>query len=407
LELLLTVGDNPTPGARIMLGNRATVLHLIESLAFGGAEITVSRLVAHLRQGAYHPIVCCFRGGPLQAEIEREGVVVITLNISRRSILLLPLFLMDLARAVIKLLLIVRTKNVHIIHAHLVDSVMLGGIVGKLSGARVVATFPGPNLLPVDRKAGDPRNRLRRFVYHTGAKLVHRFVAVSDEVKHILTELVGVSPEKIAVVHSGVDLRKSDQPMRLESVYANLGLSPGEAIVTCVGRLVPNKGQRFLIQATKEVVRYHPQVKFLLLGAGPAKDALTKLVSDLGVEGYVRFLPDWPDTREVLAITTAFVLPSLVEGISVALLEAMAAGKPVIATAIPGNIDVVIPNETGLLVPAQDASALAQAICALLADPGEARRMGAAGRARARNYFSFANTSRRIEELYDEVMACK
>jgi glycosyltransferase involved in cell wall biosynthesis len=307
----------------------------------------------------------------------------------------------------IKLFLIVRRENVDIIHAHLVDCVILGGIVGKLSGTRVVASFPGPNLLPLDRKAGDPRNHLRRFFYRMGAKLVDRFVAVSDEVKETLAEMVGVGPEKIVVIHSGVDLSEDDRAIPLESFYAKLGLAPDKTIVTCVGRLVPNKGQRFLIEAAKEVIRRHPEVSFLLVGAGPSREALTKLVSELGLDQHVRFLLDCPDTREILAITTAFVLPSLGEGISVALLEAMAAGKPVIATAVPGNIDVVVPGVTGLLVPAQDASALAQAICEMLADPCGARRMGAAGRVRVKNHFSFDNTRRRIEGLYDEVMACK
>jgi glycosyltransferase involved in cell wall biosynthesis len=387
--------------------NRATVLHLIESLAFGGAEVTVARLVAQSRRGAYHPIVCCLTGGPLKTEIERAGVSVISLNINRRSILLLPLFLLDIARAMVKLFLVVRRRNVDIIHAHLVDCVLLGGIVGKVSGARVIANFPGSNILPLARKAGDPRNHLRRFFYRVGAKLVDRFIAVSDEVRETLAKMVGVGRDKIAVIHSGVDLSEPDRPISLESLYANLGLAPDETIVTCVGRLVPNKGQRFLIEATNEVIRRHPEVRLLLVGAGPSREALTKLVSELGLDQHVKFISDCPDTQEILAISTAFVLPSLGEGISVALLEAMAAGKPVIATAVPGNAEVVVPGVSGLLVPAQDASALARAMCELLTDPCAARRMGAAGRARVKERFSFENTRRRIEALYDEVMACR
>ncbi|HEY7557673.1 MAG TPA: glycosyltransferase family 4 protein [Candidatus Binatia bacterium] len=369
--------------------------------------MTVSRLVVHLRRGAYHPIVCCLTGGPLKTEIERAGVSVITLDISRRSILLLPLFLLDVGRALVRLFLIVRRSNVDIIHAHLVDCAMLGGIVGKLSGARVIASFPGPNLLPLARNAGDPRNHLRRFFYWMGAKLVDRFVAVSDEVKEILAEMAGVDREKIAVVHSGVDLSEHHRPGPSESLYASLGLAPDETIITCVGRLVPNKGHRFLIEATNEVARRHPKVRLFLVGAGPSREALAKLVFELGLEQHVHFLSDFPDTQEILAITTVFVLPSFGEGISVALLEAMAAGKPVVATAVPGNADVVVSGITGLLVPAQDASALARAIDELLTDPCRARRMGAAGKARVKDHFSFENTRRRIEALYDEMTACK
>ena len=123
LFLVDLVTDQHSP---LILMNKVTVLHLIESLAFGGAEVTLSLLVTHLRRGAYDPVVCCLTGGPLKSEIERNGVPVITLNITRRSILLLPLFLLDITRAMIKLFLIVRRRNVDIIHAHLVDCVILG-----------------------------------------------------------------------------------------------------------------------------------------------------------------------------------------------------------------------------------------------------------------------------------------
>ena len=129
-------------GTRRVIG-KPTVLHLIERLAIGGAEKLVVRLVVQLQRGNHDPIVCCLVDGPLRREIEAGGVRVRTLGTSRRSISFLPLFLWDIATALIKLMLLVRKEKIHIIHAHLPDCAILGGIVGKLSGARVVATFHG------------------------------------------------------------------------------------------------------------------------------------------------------------------------------------------------------------------------------------------------------------------------
>jgi glycosyltransferase involved in cell wall biosynthesis len=386
---------------------KPTVVHLIESLAVGGAEKFIYNLVTHMRQGKYEPLVCCLSGGPLKADIEDQGIQVITLNISRRSIVLFPLFLKDIVKAVVALILLVYKRRVDIINTYTPDCAILGGIAGKLSGARVVATYQGLKIFPTDRKKGDPRNYLRMIFYRLAGKLADRSIAVSESIKDMLCRSMRVEPNKIVIINNAIDVEQYKKPVYLGTMFAELGLVSADKVLTCVGRLVWNKGHKFLIMAAQEVVRHYPEAKFLLVGDGPKRAELIALVTQLGLEKHVKFLGVRSDIQNILAITNVFILPSFAEGISIALLEAMAAGKSVVATAVPGNSDVVVDKETGLLVPVKDSLALAQAICHLLADPYLARRMGAMGKLRVKNHFTIHKTLSRIEQIYDELMKDK
>jgi glycosyltransferase involved in cell wall biosynthesis len=383
---------------------KRTVLHLIERLAVGGAEKLVARLVVQSARGKYKVIVCCLLDGPLRREIEAGGVRVLALNKSRRSIVFLPLFFWDIAIALIKLIALVRREKIHIIHAHLPDCAILAGIAGKLSGARVVATYHGLGILPSRRNRLDPRNGLRLLFYRLAARLSDRCIAVSEPVSEMLRNVVRADPRRIAVIANGADVAEYEKPVDQRAVLRQLGLSSTDVIVTCVGRLVHNKGHKFLIQSMGDVVRRHPQAILLVVGDGPARAELARLVCDLQLDAHVRILGERSDVRELLAISQVFVLPSFAEGISIALLEAMAAGKPVVATAVPGIEDVVIDQETGLLVPARDAARLAGALCEVLSDPRWAQRMGALGKLRVRSHFSFAAMRRQTEQVYDQLV---
>jgi glycosyltransferase involved in cell wall biosynthesis len=383
------------------------VVHLIEALGFGGAETHIYRLATHLRQGRYEPLVCCLSGSPRIAALKDQGVQVITLDISRHSIVLFPLFLNDVVKAILKLILLIRRRKVDIIHTHLPDCAILGGIAGKLSGAEVVATYHGLKILPFDRKKNDPRNYLRMIFYRFAGILAYRSIAVSEEVKDLMVRAMHVEPHKILVINNGIDTEDYGKPIDLETVCKELGLVFDDKVVTFVGRLVSNKGHKYLIMAAQVVIRYYPNTKFLLVGNGPTLGELTDLVSKLSLEKHVKFLGERSDIPNILAITNVFVLPSFAEGISLALLEAMAAGKPVVATAVPGNRDVVVDKETGLLVPAKDFEALGSAICKLLTDPHTAKRMGASGRVRVRKHFNFQKTLHKTEQIYNKAMIKK
>jgi glycosyltransferase involved in cell wall biosynthesis len=171
-----------------------------------------------------------------------------------------------------------------------------------------------------------------------------------------------------------------------------------------VGNLYPVKGHRYLLEAVPRILETCPSAVFLVAGRGTCEEALREQARSLGIDTRVRFLGLRQDVPFLLAIGDVFVLPSLSEGLSIAILEAMAAGKPVVTTRVGGNPEVVVDGETGLLVEPADAQALASAITRVLTRPTEARRLGLNGLARMKSRFTTGAMVRAYEAIYDEVL---
>jgi glycosyltransferase involved in cell wall biosynthesis len=185
------------------------------------------------------------------------------------------------------------------------------------------------------------------------------------------------------------------------ALKATLSKGAGHPIVSMVARLEPRKGQRYLIEAAAQV----PEATFVFIGDGPDRAALEAQARAQGVADRVLFLGYREDIPDVLACCNLLVLPSFAEGMPLSILEAMAAGKPVIASAIGGTDEAVVHGETGLLVPPAKPSALAKAIQTVLSDPDLARRLGAAGRERAYQKFSAETMVGNVSRAYEEILS--
>jgi glycosyltransferase involved in cell wall biosynthesis len=201
-------------------------------------------------------------------------------------------------------------------------------------------------------------------------------------------------------VHNGIvtDRFSAAPPAGLR---AELAQGSRHRIVLTVARLDPQKGHNMLIAAASAV----PDAVFVCAGAGSQRAALEAEARARGVAGRLRFLGHREDIPALLAASDVVVLPSLYEGLPLAVLEGMAAGKPVVATAIGGTDEAVVDGETGLLVPGSDPAALAAAIRRVLDNPAFARTLGEAGRARVITHFSSATMVARVEDVYDELVA--
>jgi glycosyltransferase involved in cell wall biosynthesis len=183
-----------------------------------------------------------------------------------------------------------------------------------------------------------------------------------------------------------------------------LGLRNGGPIVGTVCRLVePKKGLSVLLQAMAALTRVGdgPGCQLLVVGNGPARESLESLSQQLGLSPWVRFAGTRMDIPRILPLVDVFVLPSLYEGFGIAILEAMAAGKPVVATTVGGIPEFVVPGETGILVEPGNAAALAEAIRSLLGDPEQARQMGIRGRGRVLAGYQISSVIRRHEQVYE------
>jgi glycosyltransferase involved in cell wall biosynthesis len=380
------------------------VCHLIERLDYGGGETLVHTLATGMRESPYLPIVCCLQSGPLASRLERDGIRVHCLNLRRRSVLAGPFFVLSVLRILWRLTKLVKTEQVAIIHAHLSDCIILGVLAGALTRTPVVGTYHGLGIFPQGRRRADPRNALRRAFYRLAGRLADRTIAVSPPVRELLCHEMGLDERKTVLVLNGVDTGLLARAAASSGTRTELGLD-NRTIVVCVGRLVPWKGQRFLIDAMADVVKRYATAALLLVGSGPELASLEEQIRALGLSNHVRFAADRSDVPELLAMSTIFVLPSFYEGIPLALVEAMAAGKPVVATAVPGNADVVLDDRFGLLVPARDAKALAGALCTLLDDPDRAATMAARGQERVQMLFDVKRSLAATTALYDEVLA--
>jgi glycosyltransferase involved in cell wall biosynthesis len=247
----------------------------------------------------------------------------------------------------------------------------------------------------------------RRHICRVLARFTDLSIAVSQGVKDYLLQEIGLNPAKIRVVPNGVDVAAIDAARPGPEVRRELGLPEGVPLIGLVGRLDHwGKGHKELLTAMAQLRDRHP-VHALMVGGGRRMDEVKALTASLGLAGQVHFLGNRRDVPDLLNALDIFVLPSYSEGVSLALLEAMAAGLPVIATAVGGLPEVVTDGETGLLIPPRDAGALAAALARLLADPAWAQPLGAKARQHVRENYSLDRLGREINEIYGELVEKK
>lgn len=307
---------------------------------------------------------------------------------------LAPRFEIDF-HAAWKLARIIRAFRPAILHAHDPHGVALAALA---LGFRM----PSPAPLLVASRRVDFRlasNRLSKAKY----RQVARFICASAAIGAIL-EHDGIAPERIVTVHEGVDLQHvaAAPPVSLHETF---WLPHGAPIVLNVAALVPHKGQRHLIDAFALVVRAVPDARLVILGQGELHDALNKQVHHHGLEKHV-LLPGFrTDVLSLLKTADIFVMSSVMEGLGTSLLDAMACARPIVATSTGGIPEVVVHEETGLLVPPREAEPLADALIALLKEEERARRYGAAGYERVHRRFSVEHMVNETVAVYEQLLA--
>jgi glycosyltransferase involved in cell wall biosynthesis len=286
-------------------------------------------------------------------------------------------------RAVARLARIFRSIDLVHTHGHFALNVV-ARVAGRLGGARVLSHMHVQNVFRVGRGRG-----VQIVLDNATAHLCFALVAVSEATR---AEIVrqGYPPERVVTVLNGIEPAAPVEPRRLAA---------GPTILE-VARLAEVKGQRTLLAALGRL-----DASAILVGqdhehGGAYQDELQALAAQLGVADRVVFAGYRADVPALLAGCDVFCLPSRIEGMPLVVLEAMAYGKPVVATSVGGTPELVVDGVTGILVPPDDATALADALAVVLADPARARRMGEAGRARVERAFSLAASTERVLSLY-------
>ena len=367
---------------------RRTVVHYTDSNAFGGAERVMLQLLGGLDRERWRPVLLHHGKPALARLVASAGELGVELRevrrVSRPSELRnLPAFITAL-----------RAVDPAVFHAHL--PAPLNGRYALLAAAmsRVPAVVATAHL--VSDVAPPFRGGISQRLV---AACIDRYIAVSDGVARRLRSGLGAPGGKIRVVHNGIDVDRlpvHDDP-GLRALLAGRSNRP---LVLTVARLDAQKGHGHLLAAAATV----PDAVFVLVGEGREEATLKRQAHALGIAERVCFLGHRNDVPDLLAVCDVFVLPSLYEGLPLSVLEAMAAAKPVVATAIDGTTEAVVPGVTGLLVPPADPARLAGAIRALLKDGALARRMGEEGRARVCREFSLRRMIDGVTGVYDELL---
>ena len=240
--------------------------------------------------------------------------------------------------------------------------------------------------------------------------LIHRYITVSRDLQQWLINDIGITERRVVQIYNGVDQQRFMPRSASRPALAPTGFLPDKGIVVgTVGRLAEVKDQKTLLRAVHLLLNRQPElrdrVRLVLIGDGPLFAELQRLTAELGIDDLVWMPGDRSDIPELLRLLDIFVLPSLAEGISNTVLEAMATGLPVIATRTGGNPELVEDGRNGYLVPVADPAALADTLAKMITDTSATRHMGAEGRRFVDETFNWDRTVQQYLSIYDEVLA--
>lgn len=359
---------------------------LITELRIGGAQNVLYDTVTGLPSDHYRHLVVCLFGADQTAErLRAAGFQVVDLHMRSK---------LDVG-VVWRLGRVLRDFDPHLLHSHMFHANLLARIVGRLTGV--------PRIVCTEHTMGQ-EGSVRRLLNRLTAPLADRITAVSEQVGTFAREGIGIPSDQVVVIPNGIDIDRCRSALSPDQARAKLGLPPDQPVVGTVGTLRPVKGTDVLLRAFARLQESGPEAHLLVVGDGPEWDTLQALADELGIRDAITFTGNRSDIADLLAAMDLFVLSSHWEGLPIAALEAMAAGLPVVATAVGGTPGVVLDGKTGLLVPPSDPPALAGALQQLLSDPQQARTMGQAGRRRVEEQYTQQRMVERMEALYQELL---
>ena len=366
---------------------RITVMHVIEDLENGGAERILINLVRGLNREKFRPLVCCLTAeGQMAAELHESGIPVLTMHKSAK---------VDLGH-VLRLRNLMREEKVDIVHTHVFTANLWGRLAAIAAGVPVVITH--------EHSSFSVDDRYRRLIERVLSRRTDKIISVSEELRVRLIHEARLPLATVTTIHNGLRPPAALNDARRNQLRRTLGLERFDHLIGSVGRLEPRKNYRLLLEAMARLIRQHPSTALVLVGSGEEAASLRYRAGELGITPNVVFAGYRSDVRDLLGIMTTFCMSSNTEGISMALLEAMVAGVPVVATNVGGNPEIVPDGSYGILVPPGDAAALAEALIETLNHRDLALERARKSQKRACEFFGERRMIQRIEELYTQLL---
>ncbi len=360
------------------------ILFVTVGYTLGGSENMIARIAPKLKERGYDIKVLAFKDwGPISDKLETSGIECVSLfGKGRFDFRVLWRYFLYLRRSPPDLI-------IAFLYRAYIPSRIFGSLLGihNISSVRGVWKWMGP---------------MQKFLDRITAPLSYVIYSCSEAVTEFLVKDVGIKRETIVTIPNGIDLESLFVKVDRKKKLRKLGLISGSKVFGTVGRLYePTKGISVLLEASK-IVQSKVDAELLIVGSGKDEDSLKKKALDLGVKAL--FLGERSDIIELLQVMDVFVLPSLSEGFPVVILEAMAAGLPVVATNVGGNKEVVLDNKTGYIVKSGNPVKLAEKIKDLLENDQMRKKFGEEGFRRVKEKFSIDKTVDGIESLWKGVL---
>ena len=377
------------------------ILHIINSFDIGGHERFLIQLLEGLDRDGFRQEVCVPDRGKdrtrLLEEICRDNNIPMSI---------IPVSGNLDFRVLGKLKALIRKGGYDVVHMHLEYSMLWGRLAARRAGARVI--------LSSEQKV--PFYKLQfplKYVERRWSKFTDKIIACSHAIESFMVEKVGIDRGRIATIYNSVDTSvfypfDSDAEMeRVDELRREHGLSKDDLIVGCVGNFRPVKGQKFLFDAVERIVEEIPRARFVFVGGGPEKEGMEGYAREIGIYDKLIFAGIQNDVSAYLNLFDIFVQPSLSEGFGIAAVEAMACGKPVVATRVGGVPEIIESGKDGMLVPSQDSDALAKAIIELASNRDKMAAISAEAIRTARGRFDVRGMVEQVGALYRELVRAK
>jgi len=365
----------------------------IDTEQFAGTESHVLELALGLQRKNIGTHVICSLLSPLTSKVSAAGVTIIPFK--KRG-------LVDW-QTILMLCHTIRSEKVDIIHVHNGTTALLASIalaVAKRGCCVMTQHFVEPAHITLK----GPRALLHRLAHRWVNRRINHFIAISEAVRQQMLERGDSATDRISVIPNGITIPDLQILTPASKIREELNIGADLPLIVCVARLEREKDLASLITAMEKVVAINPAARCVVAGEGSKKSELLERIRQANLEGVVRLLGFRTDALSWINAGDIFVLPSLAEPFGLVILEAMALGKPVVATRAGGPLEIVVDGETGLFVPPSDPEALAQAIICLLKDPQSRERMGQKGRQRFLQKYTADRMVEATLAVYKKVM---
>ncbi|MBI4844948.1 MAG: glycosyltransferase family 4 protein [Candidatus Omnitrophica bacterium] len=356
-----------------------------------GAEAVIVNIARYIDKDRIEPIVVCFTENPQKKLPLLEAVKIYGINTQKIELL----FKFDVISGIIKLMKLIKKYEVDILHSHDYKSDFFVYLLRFFIKVKVITTVHG-------WIGNNWKVRIYEFFDSRLIKNFDKIIVVFGTLERELLKK-RFQKEKLGVISNACDAKGLQPRLTKEDIYTSLKIDKTYKVIGTVGRLSPEKGHKYFIEAAHKIANIYPKVQFIIIGDGVLRQKLVKYAKELGMESKIFFVGFWPNVADYLGIFDVFVLPSLKETFGLSLLEAILMERPVISTPVGIAEEIITKGETGFLVPIKDVSALTNAIIALLDDEVFAKNLARKAKICAEKKFSIGKMINGYEEIYESI----